>query len=253
MATLDPKFEKISRIQLSKVDRTRLATSIIEHGNNWDHGTFKWFKERLNEVLRRRQNDLCCYCRRPLRYDKGPVEIEHIIDKGSNSGEYSAYTFTIKNLALSCKDCNNNKGVKSVLRSPISQPAAYPRKAKHFLWVHPHFHLYSDHLTIHEGWIYEANNQSQEGQAVIRACKLDLLKDKERKNRKISVSTAQSLEQAIKAAIANIPNVGIDQLCKELAPLLSQLWKTHSRAEMETAIRDANNAASQAIQRHTRP
>ncbi|MHA6901988.1 HNH endonuclease [Ralstonia pseudosolanacearum] len=250
MATLDPKFQRIARIQLSQTDQARLAASIRRYGNNWEHSSFDWFKKRLHKSLRIRQKDLCCYCRRPLRFDKGPVEIEHIIDKGSNSAEYAAYTFIIKNLALSCKDCNNNKGVKAVLRSPIPQPAAYPRAAKQFLWVHPHMHRYSDHLTIHQGWVYEASNQSLEGQAVITKCKLALLENKERKNRQVMVSTAQSLEHAISVAVSNIPYVGLDRLCMELAPFLSKVWKSHSAIEIETAIRDANVAASRAIARH---
>lgn len=250
MVTLDPKFEKIARIQLSQIDRTRLADSIRRYGNNWEHSSFDWFKRRLHKSLRHQQKDLCCYCRRPLRFDKGPVEIEHIIDKGSNNAEYGAYTFVIKNLALSCKDCNNNKGVKAVLRTSIPQPAAYPRTAQQFLWVHPHMHRYSDHLTIHQGWVYEANNQSLEGQAVITKCKLALLENKERKNRQVTVSTAQSLEHAISVAVSHIPHVGLDRLCVELAPFLSQLWRSHSSIEIEAAIRAANAAASQAIARH---
>lgn len=250
MATLDPKFERITRIQLSQADHARLAASIGRYGNDWEHSSFGWFKKRLHRSLRSRQKDLCCYCRRALRFDKGPVEIEHIVDKGSNNAEYGAYTFTIKNLALSCKDCNNNKGVKAVLRSAIPQPADYPRSAKQFLWVHPHMHRYSDHLTIHRGWVYEACNQSPEGQAVITKCKLTLLEDKERKNRQVTVSTAQSLEHAISVAASHIPHVGLDRLCRELAPFLSKVWKSHSAIEIEAAIRDANAAASRAIARH---
>ncbi|WP_454872474.1 HNH endonuclease [Paraburkholderia xenovorans] len=247
MATLKPKFEKIDEIVLTPTQQAKLKDGIAKYGYNWEHSNFSWFKTLLNTELRRKQHDRCCYCRRPLLFKKGLVDIEHIVDKGSDNGKYAAHMFTVRNLALSCRDCNNNKGTKPVLRDSRTPIVMYPRSSTRFTWVHPYLHNYSDHLTIHRGWVYEAKAQSPEGAAVIEKCMLFKLEGKERASRQILVSAADSCEDAIVTAVGLVPEVGVDRLCVELAPHLHSMYKNKDPKKITDAIRAANVAARKAI------
>jgi hypothetical protein len=241
MAELQIYYERINRLWINPVNRQRLADGITSRGYDWDHGEFKWFKDILKERLRERQKDRCCYCRRLLRHDKGVVEIEHIVDKGSKKGQYKRFSFEIKNLALSCKDCNNAKGVKDVLAIPLNPGTPYSTRAADYIWVHPHFHNYSDHITIHEAWIYEARGGSKEGLAVIEKCFLNKLATKERKNRKLIVSSATDLRDAIRLALGVVSDVGLDALCREFGTTLARKWSS-TPEKVEQAIRESHLA-----------
>ncbi|MBE2321232.1 hypothetical protein DVA67_035260 [Solirubrobacter sp. CPCC 204708] len=52
-------------------------------------------------------------------------------------------------------------------------PADYSSAATDYIWVHPYFHSYSQHIERHAGYIYLPFEESLEGMAVIRACRLD--------------------------------------------------------------------------------
>ncbi len=243
---IDPKFEKITAPSLTAAQATKLRNGIARWGYDWSHSSFSWLKEHLKTELRRLQRDRCCYCRRPLRFDKGPVEIEHVINKAA-SGAYVRFTFVLRNLALACKDCNNGKGQKVVLRAPLPPRSAYPTSAAPFLWVHPHFHDYSAHILIHDAWVYEANGGSREGTAVIDKCKLTLLSGIERANRRMLVESCDGFAAALPRAVEMAGDVGLDALCVELSPLLSKMMGScGSPSKAEAAIRAAH-AALQAI------
>lgn len=248
MATLKPKFEKIDEIILTAEQQGRLKAGIAKYGYNWEHSNFDWFKVHLNRELRKKQHDRCCYCRRPLLFKKGLVDIEHIIDKGSDKGKYAVHMFTIRNLALSCRDCNNNKGTKPVLRNSLLPVVVYPRSTARFTWVHPYLHNYSDHLTIHRGWVYEAKGASPDGAAVIEKCMLFKLEDKERASRQVLVSAADTCEDAIVTAVGLVPEVGLGRLCTEIAPYLHSMYKDKNPKKIESAIRAAHVAARKAIE-----
>ncbi|OFA05654.1 HNH endonuclease [Duganella sp. HH101] len=239
---IDPKFEKITALSLTAAQATKLRNGIAKWGFAWNHSSFGWLKEHLKTELRRLQRDRCCYCRRPLRFDKGPVEIEHVVSKAAG-GAYAHFTFVLKNLALSCKDCNNGKGQKAVLRAQLPPNSRYPTSAATFLWVHPHFHDYSDHILIHDAWVYEAKGGSPEGDAVIGKCKLALLSGIERANRRMLVESSDGFAAALPRAVEMAGDVGLDALCVELSPLLSKMMGSGgSPAKAEAAIRAAHAA-----------
>lgn len=169
-------------------------------------------------------------------FDKGHVELDHIVDKGSNKKVYARFTFEILNLALACKDCNNNKGTKQVLATPLPAGAVYPKNASAFLWVHPHIHDFSEHIVIHQGWVYEANGGSPEGLAVINKCMLDRLAEKERANRRVIVGGAVDLKDAVSKAVAMASEVELDVLCQELGTTLAKKWNS-TPSQVEGAIR----------------
>ncbi len=219
---INPKFQNIAPVLLSAAQKTALSAGITTWGYNWKHSSFGWLKDHLKAKLRVRQSDRCCYCRRILRFDKGPVEIEHIVNKASN-GDFAHFTFELRNLALSCKDCNNGKGQKKTLQVVLGSHSPYPTTAASFLWVHPYFHNYSEHILIHDAWVYEANGGSPEGVAVIVKCKLADLSGKERENRRVLIESAESLAVALQGAVGMVEDVGLDNLCRELSPMLVKL------------------------------
>lgn len=236
MALLPIHYERIERFWLLPAQKTKIAEGIASYDYDWTHSNFDWLKVNLNERLRKRQKDRCCYCRRPLRYDRGLVEIDHVIDKGAKGG-IPRFTFEPKNLALACKDCNNNKGSKSVVSKPVSGNAPFPVNSGAYIWVHPHIHKYSEHILIHQGWVYEAKNRSPNGLAVITKCMLHKLAEKEAKNRQVIVSGAADLNDAIARAIGLVGEVGIEELCQELGGFLSAQWKSATPWQIQDAIR----------------
>lgn len=238
MALLPAHYQRISRNYLSAAQRKKIADGVALYGYDWSHSNFDWYKEFLKKRLRARQSNRCCYCRRVLLFNRGLVEIEHIIDKGSKTSRYSRFTFEPKNLALSCKDCNNNKGRKPVLKTPLGNAAPYPKQIGAYIWVHPHMHNYSDHILIHTGWIYEARNGSPEGLKLIQNCMLHKLQGKERSNRMVMVEGAATFGQAILQAAAYVDEAGLDNICREFGARLSGRWKGKSAAEVSQAIRD---------------
>ncbi|WP_216857611.1 HNH endonuclease, partial [Burkholderia sp. S171] len=137
MAIIPVHFERIERFWLAPVYKTKITAGVTLYGYNWTHSNFDWLKELLKKRLRKRQSDRCCYCRRALVFDRGHVELDHIIDKGSQSGIYARFTFEPRNLALACKDCNNNKGTKKVLTKPLATNSPYLRHPKAFLCKRP--------------------------------------------------------------------------------------------------------------------
>lgn len=237
---INPKFENIAPIVLSAAQQAKLKAGVTKYGHDWKHSNFDWLKDILKTELRKLQSDRCCYCRRILRFDKGPVEIEHVVNKARN-GDYEHFTFETKNLALSCKDCNNGKGQKKVLRVALAAHSPYPTAAVSFLWVHPYFHKYSDHILIHEAWVYEAIGRSPEGFAVIKNCKLADLWDKERRNRQALIESAENLSAGLQKAVGMVEEIGLDELCKELAPMLVTLMGSGGNiAKAEGALRSVH-------------
>ena len=146
------------------------------------------FKDGLKITLREAQAGLCCYCRRQL-HDNGDVDLEHFVDKDC----YPAYTYEIKNLALSCGTCNSYKNgrfkamrsrfrkryahfgpwfpVTPTIKRSIFHTDPYPISETDFRWVSPHFHEYSQHITFAGPMVFRGI--SAQGRRTIRGCKLN--------------------------------------------------------------------------------
>ncbi|WP_285309520.1 HNH endonuclease [Stenotrophomonas maltophilia] len=236
MAQINAEYERIGRVNLRASTQLKLAHTIRNYGYDWSHSSAEWYRKSIVKRLRKQQKDRCCYCRRVILYNKGAYEVDHIIDKGSHKKKYGRFCFELQNLALACKDCNNNKGIKSVLFNALPANAAYPTNQAAFNWVHPHLHDYSAHITIHTGWIYEARAGSQLGLKVISNCKLDDLQEKEVKNRRAHVMAASSYNEALHRVAGFATEAGLEALCKEFGARLSRKWNT-GNAMIEDAIR----------------
>lgn len=151
--------------------------------------------EELRKQLLIAQKFKCVYCRRPIALDEvGHRDIDHILPKSKHpekdfditvskrneyehrrhTSGYSAFMYKPINLALSCKICNATKGSFDPLLDRSIAPTALPIGKNAYKWVHPYFDRYADHITILEGFIYQAVTVEQ-GQYVISACGLDTL------------------------------------------------------------------------------
>lgn len=236
MAIIDAEYEKIGRVRLRTSTLTKLSHTVNKYGYDWAHYSADWYRKSIVKRLRKQQRNRCCYCRRSISYNKGAYEVDHIIDKGSDKKKYSRFCFELRNLALACKDCNNNKGTKSVLFKALSAKAAYPTHHSAFYWVHPHLHDYSAHISIHTGWIYEANAACPLGLKVITNCKLANLQDKEVRNRRAHVMAAASLKEALYRVAGFETEAGLEALCIEFGTSLAKKWK-EGNATIEEAIK----------------
>lgn len=170
----------------------QLLTAAQASGLDWEHASHAAAKSALKEDLFRAQLSRCAYCRREIRDEVGLHEIDHILPKKqskqiSNASSnrhkhrrqthgYPQHRFFHTNLVLTCKRCNNKKGTyDSRIDRTIPSGAQYPHPGTEFAWVHPYLHNYQDHIEIRDGLIYTAVDMSDEGRAVISACRLDTL------------------------------------------------------------------------------
>lgn len=162
-------------------------------GRKWDSRAkiVTEFKQNLKSELRHAQHALCCYCRRPLG-DSCDTDLEHIIEKAAQP----AFTYEIRNLALSCSTCNNQKartynllckkltkrsnkifgGVGEVNRSPVlsnNKPLVAISSAADFRWVHPHLDVFSNHILVKKGYFFQ--RQTLKGHRTIQGLQLNAL------------------------------------------------------------------------------
>lgn len=146
---------------------------------------------RLRDRLLNLQNLRCVYCQAPIEAEEiGYRELEHILPKGKSSRctqqsgtsnlpskrratlGYPEFMFEPLNLAISCKQCNNLKGMHDCLvdRSQARPLRAYPQ-ARGLLWFHPHHECYDTHISIDDDFSFTGLTDG--GRAVIKECGLD--------------------------------------------------------------------------------
>ncbi|WP_287879402.1 HNH endonuclease [Aquitalea sp.] len=150
--------------------------------SDWTKKTLALTRERLRKWLLREQYSACAYCRRQISEELGHHEVDHILPKGLP--DFKQFTYERMNLVACCKRCNRNKGDHNPLLRPLITKTILPSNGHDYLWVHPYFHRYSDHLQIHEGLIFEAIGDiahRNRGLAVIKTCKLSTLMGVERR------------------------------------------------------------------------
>src|SRR5207253_9883496 len=91
-------------------------------------------KASLRELIAKRAQERCEYCRSPAAFAHQSFSLEHIRPR-SRKGKRTA-----TNLALSCQGCNNHKYNRTKAPDPVSGaslPLFHPRRhrwADHFAW-----------------------------------------------------------------------------------------------------------------------
>lgn len=183
----------------------KIISSNFSGHKDWEKGVFDSIKENLIADLRPKQDNKCCYCKRELGFDIKAVDIEHILPKS----KYEKFTFSPKNLALSCPGCNTSKGAKEVLKKAIK---VYPRSGSNIIIVHAHFDDYNSSIEIHSNAVYEGLNDK--GCETIKQCKLYRLKNvqKRAKEARSERSPIQKLIENLRLAPQEQQQQFIDQI-----------------------------------------
>jgi len=112
------------------------------------------------------QDYTCAYCKQRVVVEhNGAWDTDHIIDKDG----YPQFLFEPENLCLSCKDCNIIKSTKQVLKN--KGRVTFPNKPSDYIFCHPHFHNYSEHVRIIRGGALYLPI-TEEGRSLIEICGL---------------------------------------------------------------------------------
>lgn len=108
----------------------------------WDDDGIADIKGKIKQQLTASQHN-CAYCGLPFKGSKDK-QIEHIAPKAKF--RQPQFTFTLKNLVLSCGYCNNLivKGTRHTIIPPVHRVYS---KCKFYI-VHPYF----DNPTYHYSW-----------------------------------------------------------------------------------------------------
>lgn len=183
-----------------KYEKIEISNSVLINikAPNWS--SYEWesaandvvnYKEKIKKIFRLQQKGSCCYCRRFLR-DDIVTDLEHFVEKSV----FPAFRFEIRNLALSCRLCNNVKNAKFrsingarkrraakvakivcrrclTLSQNTPNSTVFPNTADDYRWVHPHFDRYSEHISIRKNWIFTW--RSRKGFRTVRGLNLNAL------------------------------------------------------------------------------
>ena len=95
--------------------------------------------ESIHDIVRRRANSICEYCRMPQGFDELHFELDHIIPQKADGPT------TPENTAWSCFRCNNAKGpnisgIDNEGDATVAVQLFHPRKQRwveHFAWDGP--------------------------------------------------------------------------------------------------------------------
>lgn len=129
-----------------KVDSFNCMPLHRKSGSFWDstaNGDMDDVKKFIKDHYKLAQDYKCAYCQQKIEVShNGTWDAEHIIPKDT----HPQFMFEPRNLCVSCKDCNLIKLNKKVLKN--TRRVTFPLLADDYLFCHPHFHLYSDHVNI---------------------------------------------------------------------------------------------------------
>ncbi len=144
-------------IGLSRDEYSQLRQLGLKHqGDAWDTRSkksplddsekklVKKFKSELKDYLYTTgQGRYCCYCGIELQSHNATYDIEHVIAKDGRG----SVVFHLNNLALSCKVCNTNKGLKCVTSAPSDADCVWKSSDKYKL-IHPQLDSWAAHLEL---------------------------------------------------------------------------------------------------------
>lgn len=179
----------------------------------------------LRKRLRELQNHRCVYCQAPIEADEsGYRELEHILPKNKSNGctyengtsnddkkrrstlGYPEFTFEPLNLAISCKQCNNYKGMHDPLRDRTQcRPLGKFPSAQNLIWFHPHTENYSKHITIDDDFGF--TGETPGGRAIIKECRLsdpEVIDRKFQERARVRAAQADSFRKKVDALASGI-------------------------------------------------
>lgn len=119
---------------------------------------FDWDYYHLGDVISKirthyteEQGNLCAFCKLPFRDE---IQVEHLIPKAGKNSPRKDFSYTPKNLCVTCRFCNTNKSTNNDFVSYSG--THYPTSGNSFKIIHPHFDKYFDHISIVEKSRYVA-------------------------------------------------------------------------------------------------
>lgn len=235
----------------SQIKWTRYDAALIRNlrklkGTKWSTGDQAVidFRARLLEL----QNDRCVYCQMLIEADQiGYRELEHVLPKSASKActpanghsdlydrrrhtlGYASFTYEPQNLAVSCKQCNNFKGLFDPLKLRSRTPLRYPQ-ANRFLWVHPLHHKYCDHIRLRRDFTFEG--LSTEGKAVINECHLydaEVLAKKFYARAVTRAKQAKGLDAAVRDLVSSV-GIGAFGAAQAIDALINVFALRHDEA-----------------------
>ncbi len=168
------KNQKIKYVYTDHSNNIDLTPPKPNSQKAWNYSKHSKLKEKIKLHHSYIQDDMCAYCRQPIKFEGYGEPIEHIIPK---SKKYR-WMFHPKNVCLSCYGCNTKKGTKN----PLAQSFAnyghryidLPQGSIHYKIIHPHYDSYSNHL-YEEKFICKVKNGSNKGTETMKMCDLNRL------------------------------------------------------------------------------
>ncbi|MBO2554812.1 hypothetical protein RU080_16125 [Shewanella algae] len=138
--------------------------------------TEKWVDPAVTELKARmkqhyivQQDYRCAYCKvhKPSLHG-GDWDLEHIMHKN----DFDKWMFHPKNLCVSCKECNGNKGTSLITKS--TSYTNFPTRPSNYTIIHAHFDRYEDHIiALVPGLTYRyKGNKNGKGAKTIEVCGL---------------------------------------------------------------------------------
>lgn len=134
--------------------------------NNEKDVELKNLKKSIKEHYIHIQGFVCPYCKQKNVVEHNGVwDAEHIIPKD----EFPQFMFSPLNLCVSCKDCNQSKSNKSVLKNRNRK--TLPLNKEDYTIIHPHLDNYHQHIKILNSSLFFIPLDSK-GKETIEVCGL---------------------------------------------------------------------------------
>lgn len=270
---------KCQRLLHEQIDINGLPAGLqnrVESHDGKDWGSGLDGIAELRKWLLNEQRYRCAYCQVTIpAVSVGLCELDHILPKGASApcdatkakaGDfvsrqhtlgYSAFTFSVRNLVVSCKQCNASKKSFDPLANRSVAPTKLPLADTDYEWVHPHFIKYSDCIIVNEHWLYSSLNKK--GEYTIKACKLDKSEVLARRLASEALaSQSEDLNHYLFFLIGRIDEIGhrdiVRTLCdrfalpEKLASEIIGLWNTTSRkfSELERLAKETSSLIEEA-------
>jgi hypothetical protein len=141
MARLSKRQRKeiINPVVLTVAERTRIKN----HNYDWSYYYLNDIISKIRIHYANEQGNLCAFCKLPFRDE---IQVEHMIPKAGAKNPRKDFSYTPKNLCVSCRFCNTNKSTHNDFIGQIGKH--YPTSGFYFKIIHPHFDPYFDHILI---------------------------------------------------------------------------------------------------------
>ncbi|WP_323993875.1 HNH endonuclease [Aeromonas hydrophila] len=132
--------DKLKVESFNKLDK---ADKVGSYWDRTDDNDLQKVKKNIKDFYIKTQGHTCPYCRQTMHVNhNGMWDAEHIIPKDKHPN----FMFEPLNLCVSCKDCNQEKHNKNVLKNP--KRVTFPKYSKDYIFIHPHLDIYQSHIKI---------------------------------------------------------------------------------------------------------